>query len=127
MHIHIKGAGVAGLTCAQVLLEHNCTVEIFETSAHLCASACSLYAGGMIAPWCERELGEELILRLGQEALPYWGRFNPNAVRHGTLVVAHARDLTDLSHFAKRTEGFTRLLTEDIRQLEPALGMRFSQ
>ena len=65
--------------------------RVERSAASLGASACSRYAGGMLAPWCEAESAEPLVTRLGQEALAYWPRHYPSTVQRGSLVLAHAR------------------------------------
>ncbi len=67
MTVSIIGAGVAGLTTALALAERGVKAEVLETSAQLGIASCSRFAGGMLAPWCERESAEELIQLLGME------------------------------------------------------------
>jgi len=86
----------------------------------------SWYAGGMLAPWCERESAEEAVLTLGQSALDWWEEATPGlVVRNGTLVVAPARDRAELSRFASRTSGYRWLDEDGIAELEPDLAGRF--
>jgi glycine oxidase len=127
MKATVIGAGVAGLTCAVELAERGVDVEVLERGSSLGESACSWQAGGMLAPWCERENAEPLVAQLGEEAVGWWaGRF-PGTVRNGTLVLAHARDVAELDEFASRTERFERIGRERIEELEPALAERFGQ
>src|SRR5690242_5605314 len=95
--VTIIGAGVAGLTCAVELAERGVDVEVLERSASLGESACSWQAGGMLAPWCERESAEPLVARLGQEAIGWWVDKFPATVRNGTLVLAHGGDVAELN------------------------------
>ena len=127
MRVSIIGAGVAGLTCALELAERGVAVEVLERSAQLGASACSWFAGGMLAPWCELESGDPLIARLGAQSIPWWRERFAGTVVNGTLVVAHGRDAPDLMQFAARTAHFERLAREDIARLEPDLAGRFAQ
>ena len=127
MKVSVIGAGVAGLTCAVELAERGVDVEVLERSDALGASACSWQAGGMLAPWCERESAEPLVARLGQEAIGWWADKFPGTVRHGTLVLAHGRDVAELNEFAARTESFERIGRERIAELEPDLAERFGQ
>jgi len=127
VRVTVIGAGVAGLTCALELAERGVAVEILERSAQLGASACSWFAGGMLAPRCELESCDPLIARLGAESIPWWqGRFAGTVV-NGTLVVAHGRDAADLAQFAARTGHFQPLAADAIAGLEPDLAGRFSQ
>ena len=127
MRVTVIGAGVAGLTCALELAERGVAVEILERSARLGAPACSWFAGGMLAPWCELESCDPLIARLGAESIPWWQERFAGTVVNGTLVVAHGRDAADLIQFAGRTERFEPLASQDLADLEPDLAGRFNQ
>jgi glycine oxidase len=127
MNIAIIGAGVVGLTNALACLERGARVTIYERSSAIGEHSCSRYAGGMIAPWCERENAEELILTLGQEALSYWPKHTSTYTQQGTLVVAAMRDEPDLVRFSRRTRGFETVNAEQIASLEPDLAGRFRQ
>lgn len=125
MRILIKGAGVAGLTAALEFSKRGASVEVHDISAEVGRGA-SWYAGGMLAPWCERESAEEAVLTLGQSALDWWEEATPRLVtRNGTLVVAPARDKAELSRFASRTIGYRWVDEEEIAALEPDLAGRF--
>src|ERR1700722_9124485 len=105
MDVTVIGAGVAGLTCALELARGGARVEVLERAASPGRGGCSWYAGGMLAPWCEREDGAEpLITRLGIEGLGWWRENFPGLSRAGTLVVASARDAPELLRFAQRTD-----------------------
>ena len=126
MRITVIGAGVAGLTSALVLAERGCEVEVLERGPALGAASCSRWAGGMLAPWCERESAEELVVELGREALDWWPEHHDGTVRRGSLVVAQRRDEPEIERFAKRTRGFERVAGERLAALEPDLAGRFS-
>ncbi len=66
MKIRVIGAGVAGLTCAYELARAGETVEIIERASGP-GLGCSFHAGGMIAPWCEAESAEPLVVEWGRE------------------------------------------------------------
>lgn len=125
MRILIKGAGVAGLTAALELMRRGLAVTVFDTVPQIGHGA-SWFAGGMLAPWCERESAEQAVLDLGQSALDWWEEATPGLVtRHGTLVLAPARDREELSRFASRTSGYRLVDEEEIAALEPDLAGRF--
>jgi glycine oxidase len=126
MRVTVVGAGIAGLTTALALSERGAEVTVIEQSASLGASACSRYAGGMLAPWCEADSAEPLVTRLGEEALDWWPRHYPETVQRGSLVLAPARDAPDLERFARRTTQHRRLDAEGIAALEPDLEGRFA-
>lgn len=123
--IKIIGAGVAGLTLAAELVEHGLKVTVYDKGTHVGASACSWYAGGMLAPWCERESAEEPVARLGSEAANWWEKRISNVARKGSLVLAQPRDTSDLTRFARRTSHFEWVEGERIAELEPSLEGRF--
>jgi glycine oxidase len=125
MRILIKGAGVAGLTVAWELHRHGFKVTVCERAEAIGLGA-SGFAGGMLAPWCERESAEELVLTLGQGAADWWETALPGHVhRQGTLVVANGRDAGELHRFAQRTSGWEWLDEDAIAALEPDLAGRF--
>lgn len=127
MDVTIVGAGIAGLCCAVELAERGVDVEVLERSERLGAGSCSWYAGGMLAPWCERETAEPLVAQLGEEGLEWWAAHLPGLVRNGSLVLAHGRDRTELTRFARRTERHQQLSRIEIGALEPDLADRFDQ
>lgn len=127
MRILVKGAGVVGLTAALELTERGFSVEVFDISTEVGRGA-SWYAGGMLAPWCERESADEAVIALGQSALDWWDEATPGlVVRNGTLVVAPARDRAELSRFAARTRNYRLVAEDEIGELEPDLAGRFRQ
>jgi glycine oxidase len=123
----VVGTGVAGLVSAFVLHEAGFPVEVFERSAAPFSQAASRLAGGMIAPFCEGETADEIVVRLGQEAHAFWKHAVPDVIEHGTLVVAPPRDSADLTRFARRTRNHETLEAAGIAALEPALAGRFEK
>ncbi|SDA95259.1 glycine oxidase ThiO [Sinorhizobium sp. NFACC03] len=127
MRVLIKGAGVVGLTLAHELIGRGVEVAVAERQPDF-GGAASWFAGGMLAPWCERESAEETVLTRGIGAIDWWDRALPGEVsRNGTLVVAPPRDVGELKRFASRTSGFEWLDGEAIARLEPALAGRFRE
>lgn len=125
MRILVKGTGVAGLTVAWQLYRHGFDVTVQEKAASVGTGA-SGFAGGMLAPWCERESAEEPVLSLGRLAADWWEAALPGQVhRRGTLVVAAGRDGGELDRFAARTSGWEWLDEIAIGALEPDLAGRF--
>ena len=124
--VALIGAGVAGLTAADALLRAGCRVTIHEREAEV-GRGCSFYAGGMIAPWCEAEGSEPVVVALGRESLAYWRETVPVALANGSLLVAPARDLPELARFGRRTSHFETIDAEKIAALEPDLAGRFSR
>ncbi|MER9079740.1 glycine oxidase ThiO [Mesorhizobium sp. M0895] len=125
MKVLVKGAGVAGLTAAFELAARGAAVSVAETRPGLGGNA-SWFAGGMLAPWCERESAEQPVLDLGRGAADWWDAATPGQVtRAGTLVVAAPRDAGEIDRFASRTSGHRRVDEDEIALLEPDLAGRF--
>ncbi|TIQ34821.1 MAG: glycine oxidase ThiO [Mesorhizobium sp.] len=121
----VKGAGVAGLTVAHELAARGASVTVAEIRSQIGGNA-SWLAGGMLAPWCERESAEEAVVTLGRTSADWWERTLPGFVtRAGTLVVAYARDAFELARFAARTRNHESVDEEAIAALEPDLAGRF--
>ncbi|AZO52262.1 MULTISPECIES: glycine oxidase ThiO [unclassified Mesorhizobium] len=125
MRVLVKGAGVAGLTVAFELAARGATVTVAEMRHGLGGNA-SWFAGGMLAPWCERESAEQPVLDLGRDAADWWDAvLSGQVTRAGTLVVAATRDAGELDRFASRTSGHRRVDENEIALLEPDLAGRF--
>ncbi len=124
--ITIIGAGVAGLCVAQALLDRGGRVTVVDRHATAGPHACSWWAGGMLAPFCEGESAEEPVVRLGQEAADWWQAHTHAVHRCGSLVISPARDRADLARFARRTSNFRQINADEIAALEPDLAGRFT-
>lgn len=127
LKVTVVGAGVVGLACATELLACGAEVTVHERGPRVGAEACSWYAGGMLAPWCEGESAEEPVIRLGQRAADWWEHHAGGVDRNGTLVVAPSRDRSELRRFGQRTSHFEEIDGEAIAGLEPDLAGRFSR
>ena len=127
MRVAVIGAGVAGLACAVELAERGAQVQLIERDVQPVRAGCSWYAGGMLAPWCERENAEELIATLGAAGIEWWSRRVPGTARHGTLVIAQARDTLELTRFARRTSQWCWVEGAGLQRLEPELSERFER
>ena len=125
-NIAIRGAGVVGLWQALTLARRGHKMTVCERSPVPFAHACSLYAGAMLAPNCEKETAELIVRDLGRRGLALWLETYPGAVANGTLVVALQRDRAELDRFARMTEGHQRLSPAELATAEPALVDRFA-
>ena len=121
----ILGAGVMGLSIATELVARGFRPRIIDPAGKPGAHACSWRAGGMLAPWCEAESAEPVVLRLGQDAADWWQGNGAEVTRRGTLVLAPARDRADLDRFARMTQTHRSLDGDEIAALEPELQGRF--
>ena len=89
------------------------------------ASAVPGLPAALIAPWCEAESAEPLVVTYGIEALTYWTQDVPVAQTQGSLVVAPARDRPDLIRFSRRTSHYEMFDGAAITAIEPDLEGRF--
>src|ERR1700732_1141829 len=106
--VSVIGAGIAGAWQALLFAQAGHTVTLHERSDAGMTQSTSHWAGGMLAPWCEAEACEPVIVRLGIRSLDLWREHFPQTPFNGSLVVAHARDRADFERFAKMTSGHRR-------------------
>jgi glycine oxidase len=123
--VSVIGAGIAGAWQALLFARTGHEVTLFERSDAGMTQATSHWAGGMLAPYCEREASEPVITRLGVRSLDLWRDEFPDTPFNGSLVVSHPRDRSDFERFAKLTSGHRRLDADAILSLEPSLDGRF--
>ena len=101
--VTIIGAGIAGAWQALLFAQAGHAVTLHERSDADMTESTSHWAGGMLAPWCEAETSEPVIVRLGIRSLNLWREHFPDTPFNGSLVVAHARDRSDFERFARLT------------------------
>lgn len=123
--VSIIGAGVAGAWQALLFAQAGHAVTLHERSDATMTESTSHWAGGMLAPYCEAEVSEPVIVRLGLRSLDLWREKVPETPFNGSLVVAHPRDRADFERFARLTSGHQRLNSAGINAIEPALEGRF--
>ncbi|WP_425905952.1 FAD-dependent oxidoreductase [Nitrobacter sp. TKz-YC02] len=125
--IGVIGAGIAGAWQALLFAKAGHAVTLHERGDNAMAHATSHWAGGMLAPWCESEVSEPLVSRLGLRSLALWREHAPGTSFNGSLVVAHPRDRSDFERFARMTSGHRHLQRDDVSKLEPSLDGRFRE
>ena len=125
--VSVIGAGIAGAWQALLFAKAGHAVTLFERGDATMTQATSHWAGGMLAPYCEREASEPLIARLGIRSLDLWRDEFPDTPFNGSLVVAHPRDRSDFERFARLTSGHRRLDARALGELEPSLQGRFRE
>jgi glycine oxidase len=125
--VSIIGAGIAGAWQALLFAQAGHDVVLHERGDADLTLSTSHWAGGMLAPWCEAEVAEPVISRLGLRALDLWQRELPDTPFNGSLVVAHARERADFERFAKMTSNHQRLDAAALAELEPSLAGRFRE
>src|SRR6476659_10258601 len=125
--VSIIGAGIAGAWQALLFAQAGHAVTLHERGDAAMTDSTSHFAGGMLAPWCEAEVSEPVISRLGLRSLALWREHFPDTPFNGSPVVAHPRDRADFERFAKLTTGHRRLDAGALNELEPSLEGRFRE
>jgi glycine oxidase len=125
--VEVIGAGIAGAWQALFFAKAGHTVTLHERGTDAMTQATSHWAGGMLAPWCEAEVSEPIVTRLGLRSLVLWREQVPGTPFNGSLVVAHPRDRSDFERFARMTSGHRRIQGDDVSRLEPSLDGRFRE
>ncbi|HEY3793208.1 MAG TPA: FAD-dependent oxidoreductase [Bradyrhizobium sp.] len=123
--VSVIGAGIAGAWQALLFAQAGRSVTLHERSDAAMLQSTSHWAGGMLAPCCEAEGSEPVIVRLGLRSLDLWREYFPQTPFNGSLVLAHPRDRADFDRFARMTSGHRRLDADTVRKLEPSLEGRF--
>src|SRR6476469_3315754 len=123
--VSIIGAGIAGAWQALLFAQAGHAVTLHERGDAAMTDATSHWAGGMLAPYCEAEVSEPIISRLGLRSLDIWRRELPDTPFNGSLVVAHPRERNDFERFARMTEQHRRLDAASLAEFEPSLEGRF--
>jgi len=126
-HVTILGAGVVGLCVATELAARGVALTVVDPNPRPGPHACSWWAAGMLAPFCETETAEEPVTRLGQEAADWWARAGVEVAHEGSLVVTLGRDRAELDRFARRTTGHQSLIRDALAEIEPQLDGRFDR
>jgi glycine oxidase len=125
--VAVIGAGIAGSWHALAFAQAGHDVTLYERDTPEMTQATSHWAGGMLAPWCEAEVAEPVVTRLGLRSLDLWRAELPETPFNGSLVVAHPRDRSDFERFATMTSHHRRLDAQGVTELEPSLEGRFRE
>ncbi|WP_375461702.1 FAD-dependent oxidoreductase [uncultured Enterovirga sp.] len=123
--VSVIGAGICGTWAALMLSEAGLPVSLHERDDPSLSRSTSYWAGGMLAPDCESDGAEPIVVRLGRRSIDLWRRHLPETSLLGSLVVSHPRDRGDLDRFARQTSGHRTVSEAEIGNLEPALAGRF--
>src|SRR5262249_24761653 len=124
--ITVVGAGILGTWQALLLARAGHRVRLIERSPPSLDHSASLFAGAMLAPFCEAEASEPALLQLGARGLRLWQREGAGGARNGTHAGASPRDRPELMRFARATTGHEAVDKARLEDLEPDLKGRFS-
>ena len=127
MSFTIIGAGVAGLCIATELAERGAEVKLMDRGGGPGPHACSWWAGGMLAPFCEGETAPDIVVRHGLAAADWWEAHGAEVTRKGSLAIALGRDRQELDRFARRTRENRLVTGEELADIEPDLAGRFQR
>jgi glycine oxidase len=124
--ITVVGAGIFGLWQALVLARAGHRIQLIDKSETPFTASASRWAGAMIAPDCEAEGAPAAVRDWGREGLDHWRATYPGLIVNGTLVVAAARDQSELTRFHNMTQRAERKDAQALAALEPDLAGRFN-
>lgn len=127
LSLAVIGGGVVGLWQAFEFARQGHAVSVWETREESATGASSRLAGAMLAPYCESESAEPIIVELGLRGLALWRSAYPGVVDKGSLVVAAPRDQAELTRFARLTDGHRMIDADEVGRLEPDLADRFTR
>ncbi len=125
LSVRVIGGGIFGLWQAFELARRGHRVRLQEALPEEATGAASRMAGAMLAPYCEAESAEPVVRELGLHGLALWRAACPLVVGRGSLVIAASRDQSELTRFARMTDGHALLDRARIAELEPDLAGRF--
>lgn len=123
--IRVIGGGVFGLWQAFEFARRGHAVALQESLPEQATGSSSRIAGAMLAPYCESESSEPVVKELGLRGVALWRKACPLVVSRGSLVVAAARDQSELTRFARLTDGHALIDAVRLGELEPDLTDRF--
>ncbi|KQV69690.1 hypothetical protein ASC64_07600 [Nocardioides sp. Root122] len=128
MRVHVLGAGIVGLACADELLARGHDVTVVDPTP---GSGASAVAAGMLSPAGEASYGEPDVLRLGLASARLWPAYAAGLGvalhERGTLVVGHdSGDGQEVERHAEVLAGHgirvDLLGPAEVGDLEPGLG-----
>lgn len=125
--IIVVGAGILGIWQALLARLAGHEVTLIDRSDDPASTSASHYAGAMLSPDCEGEAAPALVRDYGRSGLELWRAHYPGLIEAGSLVLAPARDRSELVRFARMTGGHAHVDAAGVGRLEPDLDGRFHE
>lgn len=139
----VLGAGLMGRLVSCGLAERGLRVAVHEAGGPDATDAAAHIAAAMLAPLAESAITEDNVVRMGRHALARWPQLITTLdapvflQQQGTVILWHRQDAPEAERLARlfnaaaaRIEGLSAPVACDgdaLRDLEPALGRRFTQ
>ena len=135
----IIGSGLIGRLLSWRLTQAGHQVDILSSDDRLGSDSAGYVAAAMIAPSTEAITAEPQVKILGERSLALWPKWLealPEPVfyqTHGTLVVAHTGDKTELQRYQRRAqhvlgpESYSHLTAATLAEREQALADNFEE
>jgi glycine oxidase len=132
----IVGAGIMGTLVAEKLFSSGWDVTVYERESLDKSGACSMTAAAMLAPYCELDVSDPLVMEIGRQSLESWplliDEYAPDIFFRslGSVVVAHPQEQQELERFYRRIERHVsgvcqKLTVQELHHFEPQLGGTF--
>lgn len=134
----VIGAGIVGTLIAEQLHSVGMQVIVYDKEPQSTSGCCSKVAAAMLAPYCELDVSEPVIMEMGVEGLGLWDkliqRYAPDVFykTEGTIVVAHKTDTLELDRLYRRINSNNAdvcsfLDHSELKSLEPHVADTFDK
>lgn len=144
--IGIAGGGLVGRLMAWQLARQGYCVSVFDPNPAAESASAGFIAAAMLAPYSELLNAEPVVFEQGLAGIKVWqqwladlGRDSGHHIpmqQQGSIVLAHAQDANELSHFQQRLLSHRSVPQEQVKalmskealaELEPELALRFNR
>ena len=134
--VAIIGAGVLGRTLALTLVKKGQEVELWDPEPESGGASSAYLAGGMLAPYSEKESADPIVFEMGMASLELWEQVNKDLKdqcgfsQKGSLIISHSRDLAKWEEVKSKISckaDVNDTVTGPPKTWEPALENRFSK
>lgn len=121
LNVAIIGFGVMGAFCALEAISRGMQVTVFEKGSRNFQSSATYHAGGMLMPYSESSIRDDLTLELLKLSLEEWESIEWPFIKETinfdfTTLSCEKKDRSELLNFKEYFESFTHLNLELIEQ-----------